>query len=67
MCETNDPIVFKEKINDKYLDLDEIKERIRKGLDVIGRDEKYLSVVLDDKYPEYILNNKDDYKKWIVN
>tara|TARA_X000000950_G_C13907986_1_gene657747 strand:- start:3485 stop:4300 length:816 start_codon:yes stop_codon:yes gene_type:complete len=66
LCETNDPIVLKKKINEKYLDLSEIKDRMDKGLDIIGRDEKYLFVHLDKKFPEYILNNKNNYKKWIV-
>ena len=57
---------FKKKINEKYLDLSEIKDRMDKGLDIIGRDEKYLFVHLDKKFPEYILNNKNNYKKWIV-
>ena len=36
LCETNDPYVFKEKIDKKYLDLKEIKKRSDAGLDIIA-------------------------------
>ena len=67
LCETNDPVVFKEKIDEKYLDLEEIKKRIDNGSDIIGRKEKYLPVKLDSSFPEYILNNKLKYIDWIIN
>ena len=41
LCETNDPYHFKEKIDLKYLQIDEIKKKIDLGDDIIGRDEKY--------------------------
>ena len=65
LCETNDPYVFKEKIDDKYLKLEEIEKRINSGLDIIGREEKYKSVSLDYRFPDYIIKNKDFLKKWI--
>ena len=67
LCETNDPVVFKEKIDEKYLDLEEIKKRINNGSDIIGRKEKYLPIKLDSSFPEYILNNKLKYIDWIIN
>ena len=67
LCETNDPIIFKEKIDAKYLNLNEIENRIEKGLDVIGRDEKYLKIDIDSRFPDYILDNKSELKKWIIN
>ena len=65
LCETNDPYVFKEKIDDKYLKLEEIEKRINSGLDIIGRNEKYKSVSLDYRFPDYIIKNKDFLKRWI--
>jgi len=65
LCETDDPIHFKEKIEEKYLKLDEIKERIDKGKDIIGRNDQFLKVELDNSFPEFLLNNQIDYKKWI--
>tara|TARA_B100000900_G_scaffold280111_1_gene239643 strand:- start:282 stop:1097 length:816 start_codon:yes stop_codon:yes gene_type:complete len=66
LCETNDPYVFKEKIDEKFLDLDEIKSRVESGKDIIGRDETYKAINLDDKFPSFIIKNRDKYKKWII-
>jgi len=66
LCETNDPYNFKEKIDNKYLDLDEIKKRIKEGDDIIGRNEKYKAIILDDSFPEYLLNNKKNYLDWLA-
>ena len=66
LCETNDPYVFKEKIDEKYLDIQEIKKRINSGLDIIGREENYKPVDLNSKFPEYILKNKEKLLKWII-
>ena len=65
MCETNDPIHFKEKIEEKYLNLDEIKRRIDKREDIIGRKDQFIKVDLDNSFPEFLLNNKSNYKEWI--
>ena len=62
LCETNDPYVFKEKIDEKYLNLDEIKKRISQGMDIIGRDEKYSPIKVDSRFPDYIINKKDLFK-----
>ncbi len=67
LCETDDPYIFNEKIDEKFLNIDEIKKRISKGQDIIGRDEKYDSINLDKRFPEYILNNKEAFKDWIIN
>tara|TARA_B100000586_G_scaffold115814_1_gene83424 strand:- start:1214 stop:2062 length:849 start_codon:yes stop_codon:yes gene_type:complete len=66
LCETNDPYIFKEKIDDKYLDLDEIKKRVNSGEDIIGRAETYKKIEIDNSFPKYILNNLENYKNWII-
>jgi len=66
LCETNDPYVFKEQIDKKYLDIKEIEYRINNGLDIIGRSETYQKIKLDSRFPEFILNNQKNFKKWIV-
>ena len=66
LCETNDPHVFKEKIDEKYLNIDEITKRIEDGEDIIGRNEKYNSIKVDNRFPDFIINNKDKYLKWLV-
>ena len=67
LCETNDPYVFKEKIDEKFLNLDEIKKRVDKGSDIIGRNENFKPIPLDSKFPNYVLKNKLQLKKWIIN
>ncbi len=65
LCETNDPYHFKEKIDQKYLQLSEIKTRISGGKDIIGRKDNFIKIEIDKSYPEYILNNKEVLKDWI--
>jgi len=67
LCETNDPYVFKEKIDKKFLDLNEIKKRVDNGMDIIGRNENFKPINLDNKFPNYILKNKLRLKEWIIN
>ena len=66
LCETNDPYVFKEKIDKKYLKVEEIKKRIESGEDIIGRQETYKAQKLDDSFPKYLIENKNLYKDWII-
>ena len=65
LCETNDPYHFKEKIDQKYLQLNEIKTRILEGKDIIGRKDNFIKIEIDKSYPDYILNNKIVLKDWI--
>ena len=67
LCETNDPYIFKEKIDKKYLKIEEIQKRIEEGKDIIGRKEIYKAIKLDELFPQYILDNLESYKEWIVN
>jgi len=67
LCETNDPHVFKEKIEEKYLNLNEIEKKITLGKDIIGREDNYKKIEIDNSFPKYILNNIKQYKNWIVN
>ena len=67
LCETNDPYVFKEKIDEKYLNKNEIQKKINEGLDLIGRNERYEKINLDNKFPKFILDNKERFIDWIVN
>ena len=67
LCETNDPHVFKEKIDKKYLDEKQIKDKISKGLDLIGRKDTFKKVKLSNKFPKYILDNQKLFKDWVIN
>tara|TARA_Y100000389_G_scaffold190489_1_gene215398 strand:+ start:426 stop:1241 length:816 start_codon:yes stop_codon:yes gene_type:complete len=65
LCETDDPHVFKEKIDQRFLNVEEIKRRIKEGHDIIGREETYLPINLDSRFPEYIIQNKNNLRDWI--
>ena len=67
LCETDDPVVFKEKIEEKYLNVDEIKKRINKGEDIIGREDTFQKVIIDKTYPDYLVNNLKIYSDFIQN
>ena len=66
LCETNDPYHFKEKIDDKYLKLDSIENLIKDNKDIIGREDTYIKIELDKKFPKHLFNFKDKYKEWIA-
>ena len=66
LCETNDPYHFKEKINQKYLNVNEIKNRIDSREDLIGRDDRFKKIKITDDYPKYILENINRLEEWIV-
>jgi beta-1,4-mannosyl-glycoprotein beta-1,4-N-acetylglucosaminyltransferase len=65
LCETNDPIHFKEKIDIKYLNINEISRRIKLGEDIIGRDDFFEKIDVNNDFPEYIIKNKDLFSEWI--
>ena len=66
MCETDGPIHFKEKIDEKYLNLEEIKKRINEGQDIIGRKDNFIKVNLDNSFPKFLINNKSFYSDWLI-
>ncbi len=66
LCETNDPYIFKEKINQKYLDINNIKKFINEGKDIIGRNDRFKAVALDNKFPDYLISNVKNYSDWLI-
>jgi len=66
LCETNDPYHFNEKIDDKYLDINKIKKNILLGKDLIGRNQTYKKIDIDNKFPEYVIMNENRFSEWIV-
>ena len=66
LCETNDPIHFNEKIDEKFLNLNEIIKRVNTGQDIIGRDDIFKKVNINETYPKYILNNINKFNDWIM-
>ena len=65
LCETNDPYSFKEKIDEKYLNLESIKDKVSRGIDLIGRNDKFIKVNINDDFPEYLNKNLFKYEDWI--
>ncbi len=66
LCETDDPIHFKEKIDHKYLNIEEIKKRINEGQDIIGRKDSFIKVNLDNSFPKFLINNQSLYRDWLI-
>ena len=66
LCETDDPIHFKEKIDHKYLNIEEIKKRINEGQDIIGRKDSFIKVNLDNSFPKFLINNQSLYSDWLI-
>jgi beta-1,4-mannosyl-glycoprotein beta-1,4-N-acetylglucosaminyltransferase len=66
LCETDDKSVFMKKISQKYLSESSIKKKIKKGLDLIGRNEIYKFKKIDKTFPKYLLKNKKLYNTWIA-
>ena len=43
-----------------------IKLKIERGKDLFNRNMKYKVIAVDESFPEYIVNNKDLFKDWII-
>ena len=65
LCETNDPVNFKEKIDEKHLNINEIKRKIEKKIDIIGRNDEFVKTDINDSYPNELVTNKSKYLEWI--
>ena len=44
----------------------QLKKKIKKGLDLIGRNEIYKFKKIDKTFPKYLLKNKKLYNTWIA-
>ena len=49
-----------------FTNLDKIADSIDKGIDILDRQMTYKKVVFDNSFPNYILNNKNKFKDWIL-
>ncbi len=65
LCETNDPINFKEKIDEKFLNISSIEKKVMEGKDIIGRDDDFVKVKIDNTFPKYLIDNNEKYSSWI--
>jgi len=39
---------------------------INEKKDIIGRDDSYQKIEIDNTYPEYLLKNLEMYKTWVI-
>ena len=51
---------------DEFINEKKISERISNNVDLFDRNINYKKVALDKSFPEYIFNNKDLFKEWII-
>ena len=66
LCEYRDDYIFFSSIDEKYLTSEVIKENIQNKKDLIGRNDVFKKINIDKNYPDYLLNNINKYKDWIV-
>ena len=52
--------------SEKFTNIRNIEEKISKGVDLFERDIKYQRVNVDESFPDYINNNKEKFKDWII-
>ena len=51
---------------EEFFDVKTIDDKISQSKDILGRDFNYKKIELDNTYPEFILNNREIFKKWIL-
>ena len=52
--------------NKKFNDLDKINNAIHQKIDLFDRPINFEKISFDDTFPEYIYNNKEKFKNWIL-
>ena len=52
--------------NEKYNNLDKIKKSIANKSDLFDRPIIYKQIKFDQTFPNYIFNNQEKFKNWIV-
>ena len=51
---------------DEFTNLDKISQRIVNFKDPFDREKELKKIDIDSTYPDYIINNKEKFKDWIV-
>ena len=49
-----------------FTNLDKISDSVEKGIDIFDREMNYQKIDFDNSFPNYILNNKNKFKDWIL-
>ena len=50
---------------DEYKNKETIIKKIREGKDVFNRNFLFKKIKIDEKFPKFIIENKDTYRNWI--
>ena len=58
--------VHSEFSDNKYSDVEIIRSKIDKKVDLFNRGHQYRKILLDESFPKYILDNKKKFKNWIL-
>ena len=49
-----------------FTNLDKISTSIKKGIDIFDREIDYQKIDFDKTFPNYILDNKNKFRNWIL-
>jgi beta-1,4-mannosyl-glycoprotein beta-1,4-N-acetylglucosaminyltransferase len=52
--------------SEKYINLKVIKKNINTKIDLFNRGWKYKKITFNNKFPKFLLKNKNKFKKWII-
>ena len=58
--------VHQELNQEKFTNIENIEKRINENKDIFDRNYNYVKVIIDENFPDYILNNKEKFKDWII-
>ena len=51
---------------EEFINLQKIEERLKKNIDIFGRNYNYKKISIDETFPDYIYKNQDKFKNWIA-
>jgi beta-1,4-mannosyl-glycoprotein beta-1,4-N-acetylglucosaminyltransferase len=66
LCEYKDNFAFFNNIDVSFLNEKVIEENIRNQKDIIGRTDVFEKQIIDNSYPQYILENIKAFNNWII-
>ena len=56
-----------EYAKDEYSSIEIVNEKIKKGIDLFGRNHTYEKVKLDESFPKFLLDNLEEFQEFIIN
>ena len=55
-----------EYAKDEYSSIETVNEKIKKGIDLFGRDHTYEKVELDESFPKFLIDNLEEFREFII-